>query len=379
MSTMDRRQFMATLPAAAAATSTPLLATAGPDVTEAPMAAAGLAATLARRTPAQRAQLLAALPEGMAEQVHWNWQDETGHSCWSGDGLQQHTRYGALPEGADLAGLAPSCRAAAPQELDACGTRRAHALALRTRLIIVHRGKAAAHGLRTPSLAGFAARGLKPLFFLNPAGSAAENSWLLPLFAGALGLAALDRLPDRLTAQDQEALGRLIDKGLAHLELQVLHRPQEPADLGPLLDPASPVAAVHASAALLGEALRGRTAGGVARLSEQEFLATPAPSLFAASMLQIGEEAQRHPAMAPLLRALLAQAQDGAAAPGDAPMGEHDPVYYRRLKHLARLSDGGLLARLALEIDAALRHGRGRSTALEIGRYACARAGSLAA
>ena len=70
MSTMDRRQFMATLPAAAAATSTPLLATAGPDVTEAPMAAAGLAATLARRTPAQRAQLLAALPEGMAEQVH---------------------------------------------------------------------------------------------------------------------------------------------------------------------------------------------------------------------------------------------------------------------------------------------------------------------
>lgn len=382
MTSIDRRQFLATLQAGAASGAL-LGAPAMADPAPASAAAgvpAELALSLSPLEPAQQARLLQALGPGLASRMLLSWRKVIGGS-WLGDNLQQHTRYTASPEGAPLPGAATRCRAAAEQECDACAARRAHALALLPQAVIVNRGKAAARDVRSASLAGLAERGLKPVFHVNANGSAPENSWLLPLFASTLGLAALDD-PQRLLApQGQQGLARLVDKRLSLLTLQVLHRPMDERDIAPLLDPASETLALYGSPALLEQALRSQQAtarGELGLLTLQDFMQTSAPSLFAASMLQRGQRlAAAADLTEPLLQCLLSPDAGLVHEPSPAEralLACHDGSYYRRLAGLERLSDGGRLARLVIDIDAGLRWGAdsGAASALHAGARAAA-------
>lgn len=385
MTSIDRRHFLATLQASAAsgallgapATADPAPASAAPGVP------AELALSLSPLEPAQQVRLLDALGPTLTPRLQLSWRQVIGGS-WLGDNLQQHTRYTASPEGAPLPGAAPRCRAAAEQECDARGARRAHALALLPQAVIVHRGKAAARDVRSANLAGLAERGLRPVFHVNANGSAPENGWLLPLFAATLGLAALDD-PQRLLApQGQQGLARLVDKRLSLLTLQVLHRPMDERDIAPLLDPASETLALYGSPALLEQALRGQQAtarGELGLITLQDFVQTSAPSLFAASMLQRGQRlAAAADLTEPLLQCLLSPDAGLAHEPSPAEralLASHDGSYYRRLAGLERLSDGGLLSRLVIDIDAGLRWGADSGAASA--RHAGARAAAFLA
>lgn len=373
---LDRRQFIASIPTAAAAAGGLLpqahgLTRADPQAAPTPTP---LALSLSPLPAPARAQLQQTLPAALAAALRWTWREIPG-SAWAGDNLQQHWRYLADPQARALESCGTwVCREALPQGLDAAGTPRALLLGLQPQAVILHRGKAAAQGIREASLAGFAARGRRPRFPLNSAGSAPENAWLLPFFARALDLRNIP----------VQALGGLVESGFSRLELKVSHAPLEASDFDPLLDPEQPLAALYGSPALLELALAGRSEALRSQLQVlplEDFLKSETPSWFAASMLQLGPATPELTGLhalphlvAPWLAAEL------PAADGADPGHTHAPQHYRQLSRdlLLQLCDGGGLARLALDIDTALHWGGYSHPGRAIAQHAVQRAQAMA-
>lgn len=371
---LDRRQFIASIPTAAAAggllPQAQALALTGPQA--APRQPA-LALSLNPLSTPGRTRLWAALPQALAESLHWTWREIAG-SAWAGDNLQQHWRYLADPQARPLDSCGEwVCSAAQAQGLDPAGTPRALLLGQQPQALVLHRGKAAAQGIGEASLAGFAARGRRPRFPVNSAGSAPENAWLLPFFARAVDLR-------RLSLQ---ALGALVEGGFSRLDLQLEHGPLEASYFDPLLDPEQPLAALYGPPAMLNQALATRSAALRSQLQIlplQDFLQSDAPSWFAASMLQIGPatpELAGLPALPQKLAPWLAAELPAADA---ALLDWHAPQHYRGLPQdlLLQLCDGGGLARLAIDIDASLRWGGRSQPGTALAQHAVLRARALA-
>jgi hypothetical protein len=371
---LDRRQFIASIPTAAAAGG--LLPQAQGLALPPPQAVSrqpSLALSLNPLRASGRARLRAALPPALAESLHWTWREIPG-SAWAGDNLQQHWRYLADPQARPLDSCGDwVCSAAQSQGMDPAGTPRALLLGLQPQALVLHRGKAAAQGIGEASLAGFAARGRRPRFPVNSAGSAPENAWLLPFFARAVDLRSLPL----------QALGALVENGFSRLDLQLEHGPLEASYFDPLLDPEHPLAALYGPPALLKQALATRSAALRSQLQIlplQDFLQSDAPSWFAASMLQIGPAAPElagMPALPQRLAPWLAAELPAADASSSA---WHAPQHYDHLPRslLLQLCDGGGLARLAIDIDAGLRWGGRGQSGMALAHHAVQRTRALA-
>jgi hypothetical protein len=332
-----------------------------------------LAVAIPGTTAELRDRIQSLVPARLSPQLDWRW-SHTSAVSWAADNVQSHIRYTPSPFGAKLPDAAAGWPNAAVIEQLPYG-------------VLVHQEKARRAGVRSFDLAGMRKRGLRPLFPFSGTGSAPENGWMLPTLASVVS-----REPAQLPGAARTLSG-VVGSQLAHLDLRSSDGTDSLASYRRLLDPKSELVAMYGSPLLVqaAESERGPlNSAGVLVVSLQDFLHIPHPSLFASSMLQAGSRADADLAQ-PVMKALrepqlqqllTAQARYPLAiTPNvDALMATHKPGYYKAMPELSYVTDGGLLAGLVIDIQAALIWSAGvqHKDDLEVAQYALSQASSRA-
>lgn len=218
--------------------------------------------------------------------------------------------------------------------------REAVAAAVEPFAMLLHRAKAKAAGVRTPSLAALAACGLRPRLPLLDDDAAAEHGWIGPLFAEHTGWhrrAALDEVGLFLDPRSLDGLGRLRAQLLR--QWQVDAAAASAAAQADLLDPLRPeTVAIYGRPLRLAQQLAREPQGP--RLSA--FAIVPLPSFIGVE----GLLPARPPGLADagilvrLVRALLAVPAADAAGDGVQQVYRAAAAAYFELARLRRRERG---------------------------------------
>jgi hypothetical protein len=284
---------------------------------------------------------------------------------WMADDIALLTRYTPAPDGVllDFAALAPSAAPVRGFEHFWAGRRNAVAVGIEPYAMLINKAKARAAGVPDYTLAGFAARGLRPRLAVNLDLSTGDNSWIHPLFAEYTGWhqrAAPDVAGLFLDAAALQGMDRLRDVLVNQCDASTVASAD--AVHSALLDSSQPEAvAAYGNPLLLAARLAGmgRSDNEFEEVSLQQFMGLRAPSLFRVAALQLGSGVQQAQAAEvaallfdPLARQQLASLLPHVARPQSPRLAAlpHDFGFYAGLPHLNVIADARVMTALVLAL-----------------------------
>lgn len=256
-----------------------------------------------------------------ASLISWS---TTDPASWAANKIQMHTRYLPFADGAGLSRALVDEARAGSNESYWSGRQNAIAVDVHGFAVLVDVSKAKRRQIGTITLAGFAEQSVRPYFYFERAGSAPENSWVLPVIAEHIDFDQADASSPAFSNALRRGVDALIELCESRLDLQMGYGSLADIEYDRLIDPRSDRVAMYGNPATLSKRL---TRGGNDRdvtdfqvVSLQDFTGITAPSIFASTYLQVGRLVD-HPSALQLMRALaMPQIQDALSSTGPFAM-----------------------------------------------------------
>jgi hypothetical protein len=312
-------------------------------------------------------------------QLKFQWRSINGPNVWAGDNIQMHNRYAPLQQGVklDTSAFVHKSRLHTPRNKVFSLLPNAVVTSVRPFGMLINIEKLQNKGIDELSLQSFARKSVKPIFTVNSSGYAPENCWLTPMVRSA-GLFSGEVLHEDKNERDVERLQELLETHIAYIKIDVGFGLSDTGQYDALTDPlSSDTVAIFGDPILLQKSLEAkhinRDFSSKYRITSlQDFMGFKVPSFFTSQMLQVGEAADVKGVNLVLndLTRILAQTDAFDLAVPQSISGEnrtqlksvwsslqstHAPSIYADTPDISYITDGGLLSRFAIDLQAGLQ------------------------